>query len=103
MSRRIACWCVYGAPTMSRPLRHWRQRGQDRLDIAAGAQPQDGAAVVQEVEFHVPATAHELFLALGRAPGGGELLPHQFGIYAQQRTPPLLPQPTALPPPPPLE
>src|SRR5262249_37026474 len=64
----------------SRPLHHRRQRGQDRLDIAAGAQPEDGAAVVEQVELHVTAAAHELLLALGRAPGRGQILAHQLGI-----------------------
>src|SRR5262245_24791088 len=56
----------------SRPLHHRRQRREDRVDIAAGAQPEDGAAVVEQVELHVAAAAHELLLALGLAPRRSE-------------------------------
>src|SRR5262245_61976382 len=75
------------APSMtdrSRPLHHRRQRGENRVDIAAGAQPEDGAAVVEQVELHVAAAAYELLLALGRAPRRGEIPAHQLGIDAQE-------------------
>src|SRR3982074_2722580 len=64
----------------SRPLHHGRQRRQNRVDIAAGAQPEDGAAVVEQVELDIAAAARELLLALGLAPGRGEILSHQLGI-----------------------
>src|ERR1700757_3658945 len=79
-----------GVAACSRPLHDRRQRGQERLHIAAGAQPEDGAAVVEQVELHVAAAAHELFLALGRAPGRGEILAHQFGINPPERAAHLL-------------
>src|SRR5262245_32520910 len=58
-TRRRALW----------PLHHRRQRREDRFDIAAGAQPEDGAAVVEQVELDVTAAPHQLLLSLGLAPG----------------------------------
>ena len=54
--------------TESRPPHLRRQRHQDRLDVAAGHQPELGAAVVQQVELDIAAAAHELFVALGLGP-----------------------------------
>src|SRR5215831_15336780 len=68
----------------SRPLHQRRQRGQDRIDVAAGAQPEDGAAVVEQVELDIAAAAHELLLALGLAPGRGEIPAHQLWIDATE-------------------
>src|ERR1700693_4707038 len=64
----------------SRPLHHRRQRGQDRLDIAAGLEPEDGAAVVEQVELDIAAAPDELLLAVGLAPGRAEIATHQLGI-----------------------
>src|SRR5258705_6505059 len=69
----------------SRPLHARRQRRRDRFNIAAGAQAEDGAAVVEQVEFDIASTAHELLVALGLAPGRREIPPHQFGIDRQER------------------
>jgi hypothetical protein len=41
-----------------------RQRHQDRLDIAAGLEPELGAAVVEQVEFDIAAAADELMAPL---------------------------------------
>src|SRR5262249_5566245 len=70
--------------TRLRPFHHWRQRREDRLDIAAGLEPEDRAAVVEQVEFDIAAAAHELFLALGLAPWLLEIAPHQLGIDVQE-------------------
>src|SRR6478752_7568649 len=76
------------APSMtdrSRPFHHRWQRGEDRLDIAASAEPENSAAIVEQVELHIAAAAHELLLAFGRAPGCGEIPAHQFGVSPQER------------------
>src|SRR5207244_3977071 len=58
------------------PARHRRQRHEDRLDPAAGLEAEERAAVVQQVELHVPPAAEllkgPLALAVGRvlAPPG---------------------------------
>src|SRR5690606_15582747 len=57
---------VASAP--SRPLHFRRQRRQDRLDIAAGLEAKQRAAIVEQIELHVAAAAHQLFLALGGGP-----------------------------------
>src|ERR1700693_4144321 len=64
----------------SRPLHHRRQRGQDRLDIAAGLEAENGAAVVEQVELDIAAAADQLLFALGLVPRVCEIAPHQFGI-----------------------
>src|SRR5437870_7098321 len=58
------------------PGRLRRQGHQDRLDIAAGAQPEPGAAVVEQVEFDIAAAAHQLMLPLLRRPGPVHPRPH---------------------------
>src|SRR5512146_1333684 len=66
----------------SRPLHHRRHRGQDRLDISTGAQAEYSAAVIKQIVFDITATTGELLLALGLAPGRGEILAHHAGIDA---------------------
>src|ERR1700690_3442039 len=68
--------CVMG----SRPLPFGRPRRQDRIDIAAGLQPEDGAAVVEQVEFDVAAAADQLLLAVFSGPRLGKIAPDKFGI-----------------------
>src|SRR5262245_46390516 len=63
-----------------RPLHHGRHGGEDRLYVAAGLEAEHGAAVVEEVEFHVAAAAHQLLLALRLAPGLAEIAPHELGV-----------------------
>src|SRR5208283_2548947 len=67
-----------------RPFHHRRHRGQDRLDIAAGAQAKDRAPVIEQIELDVTSALHELFLALGFGPGLAEISPHQLGIDAEE-------------------
>src|SRR4051812_18194051 len=45
-----------------RPAYLRRQAHQDRLDVAAGLQAEDRAAVVQQVELHVPPAPHKLMI-----------------------------------------
>src|SRR5262245_42373459 len=71
--------------TASWPPHHRRQRGQDRIDVSAGAQTKDRAAVVEQIELDVAAAPDELLLALGLAPRRCEIAPHQLGIDLQER------------------
>src|SRR5690348_988861 len=57
------------AASTSRPLHDRGHRGQDRIHIAAGAQPEHGATVIEQVELDVASAPHELLLALRLAPG----------------------------------
>src|SRR5262249_38605396 len=64
----------------SRPLGDRWHGGENRLDVAAGLQPEHGAAVVEQIEFHVAPAADELLLALGLVPADRVVAPHQLGI-----------------------
>mmetsp|Transcript_1038 Transcript_1038/g.3831 ORF Transcript_1038/g.3831 Transcript_1038/m.3831 type:complete len:367 (-) Transcript_1038:175-1275(-) len=46
------------------PARRLGERHEDGFDAAAGLQPEDGTAVVHQVELDVPAAAHQLPLLL---------------------------------------
>jgi hypothetical protein len=46
-----------------------RQAHEDRLDASAGLEPEHSAAVIEQIELDIPATAHELPSALGVAVG----------------------------------
>src|SRR6186713_226390 len=61
----------------------WHRR-EDGIHIAAGFQPEDGAAVVQQVELDIAATPDQLLLAVGGGPGEGKIAPDQFGIDLQE-------------------
>src|SRR5215218_4911580 len=61
----------------------WHRR-ENRIDIAAGFQPEDGAALVQQVELDVAPTPDQLLLAVGGGPGKREIAPDQFGIDFQE-------------------
>src|SRR6187399_1748567 len=76
--------------TTSGPLHHGRHRREDRVDIAAGAQAEDGAAVVEQIELDVAAATHELLLALRLGPWRREIPVHQLGIDVQERAPDIL-------------
>ncbi len=65
-------------------MHHRRQRGQDRGDVAAGLQAEDGAAVVEQVELHVAPAPHELLLALRLRPGLGEVGAHDARIDVEE-------------------
>src|ERR1700722_790955 len=69
------------------PLHFRWQRGEDRVHIAAGLQAKRRAAVVEQVEFHIAAAAHELLLALLLVPGGLEIPPHECGINLEEGKP----------------
>src|SRR5690242_18153779 len=73
-----------------RPLHDRRHRRQDRLDITAGAQTENGAAVVEQVELDIAAAAHELFLALGLGPRRCKISLYQHRIDLAQRAADLL-------------
>src|SRR5262245_47927969 len=75
----------FAKPT-SRPFHHRRHRGQDRIDIAAGAQPEHGATVVEEVELDIAPAPHELLLALRLAPRRREIAAHEVGIDLEEGT-----------------
>src|SRR5690606_41659368 len=60
-----------------RPLHLWRQARQDRVDIAAGFQPENRAAVIEQVELDVAAAADQLLLAVGLGPVLVEILPYE--------------------------
>ena len=86
---RWCCWagCFWFTVRFakgSRPLHDRRHRGQDRLDIAAGAQAENRAAVVKQVEFDVAAAPDQLLLALGVCPRLSKVFSHQIWIDAQE-------------------
>src|SRR5690349_17355007 len=51
-----------------RPAHQWRHGGENRLDVAAGLEPEDGAAVVEQVELDIAAAPYELLLAIFLGP-----------------------------------
>src|SRR5262245_16131497 len=71
----------------SRPFHHRRHRRQDRVNVAAGFQPEHGAAVVEQVELDITAAADQLLFALALAPRRDKIAPHQLGIDSQERFP----------------
>src|SRR6202163_3681609 len=52
----------------SRPFHFRRHRRQDGIHIAAGFQPEDGAAVVEQIEFDVTSAPDELLLVVFSLP-----------------------------------
>src|SRR5579875_3685927 len=64
----------------SRPFHERRHGREDGIDIAAGLQPEDRAAVVEKVELDVTAAPHELRVALGLGPGRCKIAPHDLRI-----------------------
>src|ERR1700737_2595151 len=50
-----------------RPFHFRRHRRQDGIHIATGFQPEDGAAVVEQIEFDVTSAPDQLFFAISRA------------------------------------
>src|SRR3546814_13474043 len=54
-----------GALFLSGPFGERRQAHQDRVDIAAGLEPEQSPAVVYEVEFGIAPEPDQLRLALG--------------------------------------
>src|SRR5262245_39594308 len=76
------CW---PAAERSRPPHFRRQRHQDGLDIAAGHQPELGAAVVEEVELNIASAPRQLVVAFLRRPALVHVPAHQLGIDLQKR------------------
>src|SRR5690349_19266480 len=82
-------WCrpyrsALRAAGLSRPFHLRRHRGEDGVDIAAGLEAKDGAAVVEQVELDIAAAADQLLLAVSRRPWRIEIAPHQLGIDFQE-------------------
>src|SRR3954451_11043174 len=67
------------------PLHFRRHRGEDRIDVAARLEPEQRAAIVQQVEFDVAPAPDQLFFAIGRVPGRVAIAPDKFGIDFQER------------------
>src|SRR5689334_22981137 len=84
MERRIYAQAM---TVRSRPFHLGRQRRQDGIHIAAGAQPENRAAVVEEVKLDIASTPHELLVALGRAVSQREIPPHEFWIDVAKAAP----------------
>src|SRR5829696_771397 len=66
------------------PLYLRRHRRENRIYIAAGLQPKNCAAVVEQVEFDIASAPDQLLLAVGGVPGQGEIAPHEVGIDLQE-------------------
>src|SRR4029079_10105125 len=67
----------------------WHRR-ENGIHIAAGLQPKNCAAVVEQVELDVASAPDQLFLAVGGIPGQGEIAPDEFGIDLQEGAPDIL-------------
>src|SRR3954464_11578949 len=74
----------------SRPLHDGRHRRQDRIDVSAGAQPEDRTAVIQQVELDIAPAPDQLLLALGLDPRRREVSSHQLRIDGEECTPDIL-------------
>src|SRR6185503_15065218 len=90
-TRRPSCMPACGVRGGSlRPPDQWRHGREDRLDIAAGLQAEDGAAVVEQVELHIATAPDELLLAVGIGPGRSHIAADDLGIDAEECQPDLL-------------
>src|SRR5437660_7618821 len=67
-------------PAVSRPLHDRRHRGENCIDVAAGAQAEDGAAIIQEIEFDIAPAPYELFFTFGFGPGRCKIAPDEVRI-----------------------
>src|SRR3954466_2334914 len=63
----------------SLPRRQRRQAHQDRIDIAAGSEAEQGAAIVDQVELRITAAPGKLDRAIRIAEGRVHPPPHQLG------------------------
>src|SRR5713226_2142445 len=68
----------------SRPFHFRRHRRQDGLHIAAGFQPEDGAAIVEQIEFDVTSAPDQLLLAVISAPWCAKIAPDKFEINSKE-------------------
>ena len=91
---RFSEWDVNAAlvwiTDLLRPPDLRRQAGQDRGDIAAGLQAEDGAAIVKKVEFDVTAAPDQLFVAVVIGPVFVEMGSDQVAVDDKKRTPDIL-------------
>jgi len=70
------------------PFRDRRHRGQDRVDIAAGPQSEDRAAVVQEIELDIASAPHQFAPRVRlRSTHWPEIPAHELGIDLQKGAP----------------
>ena len=69
--------------SFSGPFHFGRHRRQDRVDIATGLQPENGASVVEQVEFDIAAAPDELLLTVRLGPRLANCS-HQLGIDVQE-------------------
>src|SRR5271156_6016124 len=69
----------------SGPADERRERGEHGLDVGALLEAEHGAAVVEQVELHVAAAAHQLLGAVGFGPGLVHPVTDDLGIDAQER------------------
>src|SRR5215469_7786349 len=67
-----------------RPGDKRRQRHQDRLGVAAGLQPEHGAAVIEQIEFDIAAAADELMAPLLFRPRKRHARPYDRGEHAEE-------------------
>src|SRR3954447_21048853 len=68
----------------SGPFHRRRHRGENRLDVAAGLEAEDRAAVVEQVELDVAAAPHLLLVAVGGAPRRREIAAHDLRIDREE-------------------
>ena len=69
----------------SRPFHFRWHRRQDRIDIAPGFQAKNGAAVVEQIEFHIAPATDQLLLTIIIVPRRVEIAAHQVRIDFQKR------------------
>src|SRR5207253_9192955 len=81
---RILLRSIRASYQPSRPFHQRRQRGENRFDIAPGFEPEQRAAVMEQVELDVAAAAHQLLLALGFRPGLCPIAPDELRVDAQE-------------------
>ncbi len=70
---------------MSAPFGERRKAHQDRVDIAAGLEPEQGTAVIDEVEFGVASAPDQLFLALCFSEGESHPAAHKLRENVEER------------------
>src|SRR3981081_4591056 len=64
----------------SRPPHFRRHRRQHRIDTAAGCQAENGAAVVEQIEFRIAPAPDRLFLAVTLVPRRVEITADAFSV-----------------------
>src|SRR3546814_3362915 len=74
-----------GALFLSGPFGERRQAHQDRVDIAAGLEPEQSPAVVDEVEFGIAPAPDQLRLALGLGEGQAHAAAHDLREDVEER------------------